>query len=66
MSPALFLELKKSALILQKKKCVDKIFIKVPKLNEISPALKNFRLHPFLIKKKWGANIRKRLYSEMW
>ena len=65
-SPALFQELKKSALILQKKKCVDKSFIKVPKLHEISPALKNFWLHRCLIKQKWGANIRKRLYSEMW
>ena len=32
----------------------DKIFMKVPKLNETFPALKNLRLHACLIKKKNG------------
>ena len=48
------------------KKNVDEIFIKVPKFHETSPALKNFWLRTCLVKKKWGANRRKRFYSETW
>ena len=33
---------------------LDKIFMKVPKLNETFPALKNLCLHACLIKKKNG------------